>query len=333
MPSRSASQAGVPAEASASGAWVPTASGAWVNPSAAFRLPHMEPDLEPRSGGTFGPEVGAQRQRIQTDSDASQEPDPEAFCDAAEDADRGGDDTPGRDRDSALVTTISSQGGETPHGAEVTTLDIRHVPKAYSRRQLMSVLDSLGYKNEYDFVYLPRPTPAQRVQGGSGAAPDANAGHAFVNFRSPSVASRCRQELSGHPFPGVRDGPAVEIGVAPVQGYRENIQHYQAMAKRREEAKKQDADGVVAAESTAVERGRSEEPQVTIEGGGDAHLRVSVTTAAGDEWEVTLPPEAASKENAEAAARLIKQRLQKIDALRVAGRSGPCPGPLSIAAA
>merc|ERR1719231_1041400 len=119
MPSRSAYHAGgVPAEATASGAWVPTASGAWINPSAAFRLPH----LEPRSGGAPSPGVSADRHRTQTDSEASQEPDPESWSDAAEDADRGGDDGPDGDSGSAAVTTAASLGVNELPTAEATTL-------------------------------------------------------------------------------------------------------------------------------------------------------------------------------------------------------------------
>jgi hypothetical protein len=67
-----------------------------------------------------------------------------------------------------------------------TTVMLRHLPPSCTRDWLVQVLDSQGFGNCYDFVYLPVDFVKWQ-----------NFGYAFVNFVSPKEASRSWQHFHG----------------------------------------------------------------------------------------------------------------------------------------
>merc|ERR1712190_293445 len=98
---------------------------------------------------------------------------------------------------------------------------IRNVPNRYDRRLLMQELDDLGFKDKYDFLYLPIDTRTQW-----------NVGYAFVNFDEPEDARHCMESLEGHYFFHFRTARATSrkrmavVSIAHIQGLEQNLAHY-----------------------------------------------------------------------------------------------------------
>merc|ERR1719160_1935027 len=67
-----------------------------------------------------------------------------------------------------------------------TTLMLRNIPNDYNFHMLKELLDSFGFRGQYDFLYLP-------VDFRKGA----NIGYAFVNAVNPATARRIRETFEG----------------------------------------------------------------------------------------------------------------------------------------
>jgi len=78
-------------------------------------------------------------------------------------------------------------------------------------------LDSLGFQSEYDFLYLPMDKSTQW-----------NVGYSFVNFKGPSVAKRCADEVTGHVFRCYDhgSGKVAQVAIAHIQGLEKNLAYY-----------------------------------------------------------------------------------------------------------
>lgn len=101
--------------------------------------------------------------------------------------------------------------------ANVTTLMIRNVPNLYTRSMLMEELDSLGFKLEFDFIYLPIDKVTQW-----------NVGYAFVNFTSNEAARRCVDVMTNYTFCRFEhgSGKVAQVSIAHIQGFERNLQYY-----------------------------------------------------------------------------------------------------------
>jgi len=112
---------------------------------------------------------------------------------------------------------LVEQYKERSTASDVTTLMIRNVPNQYHRQQLMQELDELGFRDKYDFVYLPIDNATKW-----------NVGYAFVNFDHPNEAERCMSVLEGHEFFRNRHGKRRIAHVSPahIQGLEANLRHY-----------------------------------------------------------------------------------------------------------
>lgn len=100
--------------------------------------------------------------------------------------------------------------------AEVTTLMVRNVPNRYDRGLLMQELDELGFRDKYDFVYLPIDNSTNW-----------NVGYAFVNFEDPADAKHCIAKLDGHQFYRFRQNNrrVAQVSIAHIQGLEKNLAH------------------------------------------------------------------------------------------------------------
>jgi len=103
------------------------------------------------------------------------------------------------------------------------TVMLRHLPNKYSRQMLQDRLDALGFKDEYDLLYLPIDSRNK-----------CNIGYAFVNFRTNDGVTKCFREFQGVEstkcLPGYNSNKIVEVTPARVQGLEANVRHMQTSA-------------------------------------------------------------------------------------------------------
>jgi len=93
---------------------------------------------------------------------------------------------------------------------------LRHIPNRYTARQLVELLDSHGFKNSYDFVYLPIDFQNK-----------VNLGYCFVNLTCHEVALRFQQGFDGFTSWRFDSCKASEVSWAhPHQGLDEHIERY-----------------------------------------------------------------------------------------------------------
>jgi hypothetical protein len=69
------------------------------------------------------------------------------------------------------------------------TLFLQNIPMTVEKEAMMQWIDSAGYKDKYDFFYLPRCFTTRRCKG-----------YAFVNFVDKATARRFTRELDGFVF-------------------------------------------------------------------------------------------------------------------------------------
>jgi len=103
-----------------------------------------------------------------------------------------------------------------------TTVMLRNLPKAHSRAALLALLDSLGLRGQYDFVYVP-------MDFASGSS----LGYAFVNLVSPAAADHAWACLDGlsrwtgsGSGQGASQGPCVLCWSRPHQGLAAHVERY-----------------------------------------------------------------------------------------------------------
>jgi len=107
--------------------------------------------------------------------------------------------------------------GSSRNGCEkITTLMIRNLPNQYNRELFMQELDETGFKDRYDFVYLPIDN-----------ATSCNVGYAFVNFQEASDAVLCVNKFQGRQFARFRQGyRTAQVSAAHLQGLQQNLEHH-----------------------------------------------------------------------------------------------------------
>lgn len=97
-----------------------------------------------------------------------------------------------------------------------TTLILRQLPDTYTRDMLVELLNRVGFKGLFDFVYMPMNLRTQ-----------ATFTYAFVNLVRPEVAQACHHALDGFTSWDVPHGqPCVASWANALQGLRTNIERY-----------------------------------------------------------------------------------------------------------
>eukprot|EP00392_Amoebophrya_sp_AT5.2_P008584 g8612.t1 len=111
--------------------------------------------------------------------------------------------------------------GHTMTERPITTLMVRNIPNRYNQTQFVQELDSIGFRNQYDFVYLPVDRSTE-----------SSVGYAFVNFRQPADAVRALQVFGEYRFQRYRNvsSKVGTVSVAHIQGMENNVRHYKKSA-------------------------------------------------------------------------------------------------------
>jgi hypothetical protein len=99
-----------------------------------------------------------------------------------------------------------------------TTLCIRNLPNNCSKEEVLSVINSMGFAESYDFFYLPfdfkKATPC-------------NMGYAFVNFVSNDKAHEFKRRFEGFcDWPLRRSEKKCKISWGDIQGYEANVERW-----------------------------------------------------------------------------------------------------------
>lgn len=116
-----------------------------------------------------------------------------------------------------LTSQTSSLPQCTSRSLSGTTVMIRNIPSTYTPSLLMWELDSAGFMNQYDYVYVP-----------TGSRQGKNRGFGFVNFASVAIAERFRQMFDGATFSLHPVRRPLMIVPADIQGWVNNFQHQRA---------------------------------------------------------------------------------------------------------
>lgn len=101
-------------------------------------------------------------------------------------------------------------------GSEVTTLMIRNIPSKLTQDDLVGALESLGFGNRFDLLYVAWSGVPWKPANG-------NKGYAFVNFPNPLDAAHFSAVFNGVEFQRPNSTKTVEIGVAQHQGLRKSL--------------------------------------------------------------------------------------------------------------
>merc|ERR1712060_304770 len=97
-----------------------------------------------------------------------------------------------------------------------TTVMLRNIPNKYSQSMLLEFLDEHGFRNRYDFVYLPMD-----FRNG------VSLGYAFVNLLAHEYALFCMETLQGFSDWSFDGNKGCEVSWAhPHQGLSEHVERY-----------------------------------------------------------------------------------------------------------
>lgn len=113
---------------------------------------------------------------------------------------------------------IQTAGADELLPPDVTTLMVGALPVRLDIHQLVEAINSFGFANSYDLVYMPYRSVKKRgkVQHGS-------PGYAFVNFKTPEVARKFASVFTGYTFPGFASERQALVKPAASQGYEANL--------------------------------------------------------------------------------------------------------------
>jgi len=117
-------------------------------------------------------------------------------------------------------STVASDGAASSVASDSdepkTTVQLRNVPPAFSRRLLLGLLDVQGFSGLYDFVYLPVDFSSED-----------SLGYAFINFTHAEDAWKFRQLFNVPEPPGLqREQRICSTSWSFWQGLSENIRRY-----------------------------------------------------------------------------------------------------------
>merc|ERR1719265_783014 len=101
-----------------------------------------------------------------------------------------------------------------------TTVKIRGLPKDFLHGRLVSWLNRIGFRNKYDFCYIPLDCKTRVSRG-----------FAFVNFLTPEIAQSFCDRFNGKPI--ATSDHCITCEPAAIQGYEDNFDHFARPSMRR----------------------------------------------------------------------------------------------------
>mmetsp|Transcript_21348 Transcript_21348/g.47237 ORF Transcript_21348/g.47237 Transcript_21348/m.47237 type:complete len:426 (-) Transcript_21348:142-1419(-) len=104
------------------------------------------------------------------------------------------------------------------HTGPITSLMICNIPCRVTQPQLAQVVDSLGFENQYNFLYLP--------SGSRSSAGSSNLGYGFINFADPENAEKFKRAFINYRFDGTSSQKVCRVRPAYIQGLENNLQHF-----------------------------------------------------------------------------------------------------------
>ena len=100
---------------------------------------------------------------------------------------------------------------------------VRNLPLFMTQRRLLEELDVTGYKNQYDFCYMPCCFNTKNCKG-----------FAFVNFLKPETAQMFMKSWGGSRKFGITMQEAgLNISYADIQGKAANLTKWDSQRMRR----------------------------------------------------------------------------------------------------
>lgn len=104
-----------------------------------------------------------------------------------------------------------------PHHGAITALMVRNLPCSITRDQLSEVVDSMGFREKYDWLYLPMKNRQPKAAGQQVHSRPSNLGYGFINFPMAEDARQFAAAFGGYTFKGTNSMKRCEIGPAHVQ--------------------------------------------------------------------------------------------------------------------
>jgi len=110
----------------------------------------------------------------------------------------------------------SSVSKSFPSSEERTTVMLRNIPNNYTREMLLELLDTEGFKCQYDFIYLPMDF--SRMAG---------LGYAFINLISMETAEKVQDHFHGFTGWSLASQKVCEVSWGePLQGLDAHVERY-----------------------------------------------------------------------------------------------------------
>ena len=112
---------------------------------------------------------------------------------------------------------VNSTQLDWPHGA--TTAMLRNIASRYTPEEIMADMNSAGFSNQYDFLYLPIDFKTKR-----------NLGYGFVNFTSVEAAHRFFRTFDNTRLERYVTRKVLKVSPAVTQGLEDNVAKLQNCA-------------------------------------------------------------------------------------------------------
>ncbi|KAF4661900.1 hypothetical protein FOZ61_002885 [Perkinsus olseni] len=103
----------------------------------------------------------------------------------------------------------------------VTTLMVRNIPSRYSPRNFRQLISTMGFGHSMDFFYMPMDSVNNK-----------NLGYAFINLVNEEEVARFIDVFVGYKFDAHGSEKVCVICPARVQGFRQNVNHFQNAGTR-----------------------------------------------------------------------------------------------------
>jgi len=116
---------------------------------------------------------------------------------------------------SDLIQNQKSSDAKNEIQPDDTTLMLRNIPNKYGRDMLLQEINNKGFKDKYDFFYLPVDFRHR-----------CNVGYAFINLISSEEAKRFQEKFDGFKLNAIKSTKVCETSRAKMQGQQANADQY-----------------------------------------------------------------------------------------------------------